>query len=373
MQEQRISDKEAICIITSFIMGSTLITGISNNAKNDAWISVILGMLFSVPMFLIYSRIISLFTDKNLFKILDTIFGKYIGKFVSVLYIWYAFHLGALVTRNFGEFVNTVTMPETPMLVLMISLMFVCIVAVKLGVEVTGRMAAFFMPIMVAMLVFVQILAIPQLKINNIKPILKDILPVLQGGFSAFAFPFAETVLAMGAFNSLETKRSPFKIYFSALIFAGIIIIIITLRNIAILGRLMDNLYFPSYVAVSQIRIGYFLQRMEVTVAFIFTITILCKTIVCLLTVCNGIAYVFNLKEYKSVTIQTGILMTLFAYIVYNNISDMYNWFNIYPFYALPFQVILPIIIWIVAEVKIKSERNKDNRIKKNNKKYNES
>ena len=365
----KIIDKEAICLITLFILGSTLITGISSNAKNDAWISVIIGMVFSVPMFLIYSRIISIIPDKGLFEILIMILGKYLGKFVSVLYVWYAFHLGALVIRDFAEFVSTVTMPETPMLVVMMSLIFVCIIAVKLGIEAIGRMTTYFMIIIITILLMVQVFAIPQLRIENIKPILRDIAPVLQGGFSAFTFPFAETVVAMGIFSSLETKRSPYKIYFSGLIFAGTIITILTLRNIAILGGLLDNLYFPSHVAVSQIRIGYFLQRMEVTVAFAFTITTLIKVTVCLLAVCKGIACVFNLKEYKSITIQTGILMTFLSYILHDNVAEMVNWtFEVYPYYAFPFQVILPIIIWVAAEIRIKSERNKKRTVlKKNN------
>ena len=42
----------------------------------------------------------------------------------SILYIWYVFHLGALVFRNFGEFMNIVALPETPMMISMLRNIF---------------------------------------------------------------------------------------------------------------------------------------------------------------------------------------------------------------------------------------------------------
>ena len=66
----------------------------------------------------------------------------------------------------------------------------------------------------------------------------------------------------------------------------------------------------------------------------------------------------FNLKDYRSIVIQAGLLMIYFSYIIYDNIMMMKYWaFKVYPFYAFPFQVILPIIVWILAEVKVKKSR----------------
>jgi len=356
MQKEQITDKEAICLITIFIMGSTLIIGIGGIAKNDAWIAGIVGIIFSIPILLIYSRVLSLYSGKDLYEILDLVFGKYIGKLVSILYIWYAFHLGALVIHNFGEFINTVTMTKTPMFVPMLCLGLVCIVAVSLGVEVMARTSAFFLPVMLFILVTVLVLAIPKLHFDYLKPILSQgFSPVLKGGFSIFSFPFAETVLFIGVFSSLKTKKSPYKVYFSGLFLAGTVIVILTIRNILLLGGLLGNLYFPSHVAVSRISIGNFLQRIEITVAFIFALGVFIKTSVCLFVSCKGIARLFNLKSYSSVTIQTGLLMIYFSQIVYDNIMDMKNWaFTVYQYYAFPFQVVIPVIIWIFAEVKKK-------------------
>lgn len=356
MQKEQITDKEAICILIIFIFGSSLIVGTGGMAENDAWISGIVGIIMFMPMLLIYSRILSLFRGKDLFDILNILFGKVFGKIICFIYILYAFHLGALVLRNYGEFMNVVAMPETPMMVQILSVGAVCIVGVKLGIEIIARTTAYFIPLLFLIIAVVQVLGISKLHLNYLKPFLGNgLMPILKGGFSTFSFPFAETVLFLGIFNSLKNKKSNLRVYFYGVFISGVIIIIITVRNICILGNMLGSTYFSSYQAVSMINIGRFIQRMEVSVAVLFIFGVFIKSSVCLLVVCKGIGKVFNLKDYRSIVIQTGLLMIYFSFIIYDNIMDMSYWaFNVYAYYAFPMQVILPIIIWIAGEIKVR-------------------
>lgn len=360
MRKEKITDKEAICILILFILGSSLIIGGGGEAKNDAWIATIIGIIMVIPMLLVFSRLLLLFPGKDLFDILDITLGKIIGKIVSVLYIWYAFHLGSLVLRNFGEFINTVAMTETPMFVPLLCLGFTSIIAVKLGIEVIGRTCTYFLPVLLFIILLVQLLGIPQFHFNYIKPILgNSFTHILKGGFSTFSFPFAETVLFIGVFSSLKTKKSSLKVYFWGVLISGIITIFITIRNIEVLGNMLGSFYFPSYTAVSRIHLGSFLQRIEVTVSIVFIFGVFLKSSICLLVACKGIEKLFNLKDYRSIVIQTGLLMIYFSYTIYDNIMVMKYWaFKVYPYYAFPFQVILPIIMWISAEIKIKKNKS---------------
>lgn len=350
---EKLNDKEAICISTLFIMGSSLIMGISGEAKNDAWLSAIIGILFSVPIILIYSRIVSLFQGKDLFEILEMVFGKYIGKFTALLYIGYAFLLGALVIRNFGEFVDTLGMPETPMFVMNLCMGLVCIIAVRLGVETIGRTCAYFIPIVFAVLVFIQILVIPQINLSYIKPMLYNgFLPVLEAGYFAFTFPFAETVILISLFFTLKTKKSARKVYLWGLSLAGLTITVLTIRNVLVLGKSIEIYYFPSYIVASDISVGNILQRLEVSVVFVFIVAAFVKASICLFAVCRGVQKLFNLSDYKSVTIQLGLLMIYFSYTIFHSIMDMRDWLEVYSYFAIPFQILIPIVLWIIAEIR---------------------
>lgn len=356
MKRELITDKEAICFLSIFIMGSTLILGIGGDAKNDAWIVAITGVIVSIPMLMVYAKLLSLFPEKGLYEILEIIFGKIISKIISVLYIWYSFHLGALVIRNFGEFINTVTMPETPMIVPMLCLGIVCIVAVKAGIEVMARVSAFVLPYLLLIMALVQLLGISSLNFEFIKPVLANGLkPILKGTFSIFTFPFAESVLFLEVLFNLKNKQSFKKVYLTSLFLAGGIILILTLRNIFILGSLMGKLYFPAHIAVSRVNIGDFLERIEVTVAIVFVFGVFVKASVCLFVACKGITKLFNLRDYGSITIQMGLLMIYLAYIVYDDIMEMQKWaFSTYAYYAFPFQAIIPVLMLILAKIKLR-------------------
>ncbi|WP_411681212.1 GerAB/ArcD/ProY family transporter [Clostridium thailandense] len=359
MYKEQINDKEGICLLMIFIMGSTLIVGIGGEAKNDAWIAGILAILMAVPIILVYGRILSLFPGKDLYEILNIVLGRIISKIVAVIYIWYSFHLGALVIRNFGEFINTVTMPETPMIVPMICLGLVCIIATKSGIEVMGRISASVLPILLITILIVQLLAIPITNFSFLKPVLGNgFKTILGGAFSAFSFPFAETVLFIGILFSLKNQKSYYKVYSLGLFSAGIIIVILTMRNIVLLGELSGKVYFPSHMAVGMIKIGEFIERIEVSVSILFVFGVFIKTSVCLLVACKGISNIFHLNDYRPIVMQTGLLMVYFSYIVYNNTMEMRFWaFKVYDHYAFTFQVIIPILLLLTAEIKKRSRK----------------
>ncbi len=358
MRKEIITNKEAICLLVIFYFGSSFLLGISNEAKNDGWISGIFGLIFVTPMIFAYIRVLFLFPGKDLYEIFDLTFGKAVGKIFSVLYIWYSFHLGALVIRNFGEFVNTVAMPETPMFVSMLCLTFVSITSVKSGVEVLARTSTYLLPLLLFITMSVQLMGFPLLDFRKIKPFFGNGLPVvLKGGAVAFSFPFAESVLFLAVFSSLKGKESIKKVYLIGTIIGGLLIILTTLRNILILGGIQAKFYFPSHVAVSRISIGDFLQRIELTVALVFVVSVFVKTSVCLLVACKGIAHLF-LLDYRSIVIQMGLIMLYFSYSLYDSIMEMAHWaFTTYFYYAFPFQVIFPVVLLITAEIKVRRRK----------------
>ena len=358
MRKERINDKEGFFLITIFVTGSTLIVGIGKDVKNDAWIAGIFGILMSLPMILMYSRILSLYQGRDLFDILEITMGRVAGKAAAALYIWYSLHVGALIIRVFGEFINTVTMPETPMLVPMLFLALCCIISVRNGIEVIARTASFLVPIVIVLIVIVQLLAIPKLDTSNIKPVLgRGIAPVIMSGFTVFAFPFAETVLMTGTFFTLKSKKSIYKVYFYGILFAGAIIIFLAARNIMILGDTRQIFYFPSHVALSRVSVGVFLQRIEVAVAFVFIMGVFFKASVCLFVTCKGLRKLIGLHDYRSIVIQAGLIMTFLSYGLFDNIIDMQAFEKVYPYYAFPFQVILPLIVWCLAELKARKKK----------------
>jgi spore germination protein KB len=359
LNKEKISDFQGIKLTMLFLFGSTLVMGTAGVAERDLWISITVAMLLAIPLYLVYSRILSLFPGKDLFQILEQNFGKFFGKLISLLYTWFAFHLGALILRNFGEFISTVALPETPKIVPMIIFGLLCILSVILGIETMARCSEYFIIFVISLIVLFSFLAIPTMDMDNILPIMGNGFDkAMAGVFSAIAFPFGEAVVLMAVFSSLRDKKSPVRVFVPALVLGGFVIIFLSLRNIMILGSAtIKAVYFPAYSAIGRINIGNFLQRMEIAVTVVFILSGFIKASVCLLAATKGVARVLGFDDYRILVTPIGLLMVNLAYIIYKDIMEMFDWaFKVWPYYAFPFQVIFPIMIWVFIELKQRSK-----------------
>lgn len=363
MNLERLAPVQGVSIIILFLIGSTLFMGGTGEAGNDSWIATLMAIAFSVPLYACFARLSWLYPGKNLFDMLESAFGKFAGKLVSLLYVWYAFHLGAMVLRNFGEFTKSVTLTETPMFIPMLCIGVICIWVTRLGIEVFGRSAQLLMVFIVLVVALVQVLSLPLWDALYLKPVMAEgFMPILSSSTSILAFPFAEIVLLMSVFHTFNHKMVAWKVLIKGLLVAGPIILIIDMRNVMVLGAdLLSGLYFPSYVAVSRINVGDFLQRIEGSVAILFVMAIFVKISLCMFTACIGLQRVFNLSDSKVIAFPLGLLMIYYAMIVFVNIMDMHVFaYASYKYYAFPFQVVIPLLLLLKSEVKRMRSRKGD-------------
>lgn len=362
MQKEIITNKQGITMLILFLFGSTMLIGTGTEAKRDMWLAILLGAAAGAAIMMVYSRLLILYPGKDLFDIILSIFGNIFGKFLCLLFSWYAFHLGALVLRNFGEFMRTLGLSETPMIIPTLVLIFLCIWISKSGIEVLGRWSEFFLLLLYFVIITIQLLVIPKMQLGNLMPVMYNgVRPIIRGAFAAFSFPFAETVVFIGIFNNFKEKKAVKKVFLTGIIFGAITIAIISIRNISVLGpELALRSYFPSYISVSRVDVGEIFQRLEITVAIVFLVSVFVKISVCLITACKGISKVFGSDDYRFIVVPVAALMLNLSLILYKNIQEMVAWARLtYPYYAFPFQVILPAAILITAEIKIRKAKSK--------------
>lgn len=357
MKKEIITDKQGISIVVLFIIGSAIVLSPGSEAKQDVWLAILLAFLMALPAVFVYARLLNNFPGKDLFDILHMVLGKLPGKAVGLLYVWYAFHLGALVIRNFTEFIKIVSLPRTPQLFIVAVVGVVCIWIVKAGIEVIGRWAGFVLPLVIVVIVCVVSLSLTEAEIDEIKPILfSGFNPVIKGAFAVFTFPLAETVVMTMIFSSVKNKFNAYKVYGFGVSIGFIVLFVVSVRNVLVLGQATGStLYFPSYSAVSLIDIGNFLQRIEIIVCVIFLLAGIIKIGACIYAASNGIAKIFNFDSYRILTAPIGFLMMNLSCFIYNSTMEMFDWASkIYPYYAIPFQIILPVVILIAAEIKVR-------------------
>lgn len=359
MGKEVINNKQAIVLMSGFIVGSTSIFGVGEDTKQDVWITLLLAMALAAIIYFVYARTTALFPGKSLYEILDVLFGRIYGRVISALFIGYAFYLQALVLRNFAEFIRVISLPETPVCIITLSASILSLWSMREGLEVLARWASMFFPLMLVFVTITTSLTMPWMDLDHLSPVLYNGLePVLKSATGAFSFPFAEAVLFMVVMGNLQKKGSPYKVYYTSLLIGGAVVLIISLRALLVLGpEIASHQYYASYASVQIINIGNFLQRIEVSVSIVFIISGFIKGSICLYASSTGISHLLMGKmDYRKLAPPMNLLCALFSMVVYRDAVQMFEWSErIYKYFAFPFQVLLPIIILIAAEIKARS------------------
>lgn len=351
----KIPANQLVFLIIGFIYGTVVIINPGRAAGNDAWLAFIVSMLVGLCFAAIYVILAQRFQTKNLLEINDLVFGPYLGKLISLVYLWYFFHLGAIVLRDFGDFLAGIIFPETPISVFLITMVLICASAVRNGIEVIGRTSIILTIITTIILVLTSLLSIPLMDFNNLLPILQTtkLKEFLTTVLISATFPFGETVVFLMIFSTVNNPKKLKLTTLIAFLFGGGLLLIQAIRNIAVLGTLMDIYTYPSYTAVRAVNIFEVITRIEILVVINFLTMGFIKVTVLYYAVSLGTAQLLKLKSYLPVVLPIGILMICLSLLQFeSSFENSYFTYTIYPFYALPFQIFLPLLTLLVAIIR---------------------
>jgi spore germination protein KB len=358
---EKLKMKHLKFLMVLFIIGSTIIVGVSNNSSQDSWIAIILSVIMVIPVILMYARIISLNPEESFFDISVKLFGRIIGTIINILMIWYALHLGTLVLCNFVKYTEMTTLQNTPGIIISIFLLIVAVYIGKSTILTFGKWAIVALSIIVFIIIITIFISIPNIHINHMFPIMDhSVSTILIDSFNNFAFPLAESVLFLCLGCFIKKEDSPYKLYRFGIMVGGIILLIIFLRNLTVLGiQMLNDTYFPSFIAVRVVGIGEFFTRIEGVITINFILAGITKISVCLIVVAKGISKVINVENYKDLIIPSCLLFLTLCSILYESVLQMYDFLKVYAIYSFPFQVIIPLAMWIASEIRNRKEKRK--------------
>ena len=139
IHDNPVSSREMVLMIILFAFGSSVVMGVNSHTGQDAWICLLIATVISIPVFVMYARIIRLMDGKDFFTTILDWFGEIPGRIVIALLVWYYLYLAAIVSRNFSEFIEIVAMPETPQIPMMISFLLVSAYLCKSRIQVMSQ------------------------------------------------------------------------------------------------------------------------------------------------------------------------------------------------------------------------------------------
>ena len=354
MLDQPLTRPQALAILMMFNFGSSVVMGISTGVGQDSWIALMISIAYAVPILWMYARIISLNPGEGLFSALEHRLGRILGKALTALMSWFALHLCALVLRNFSEFIQDATMTNTPQLPVLIIMAMTVYMLARNGGKALGKWSVATMPVVLGIAILTVLLSFNIMDPENFLPVLESpIGKIFSEAYKTFSFPFAETVVFLGIADFVRPSDSPLKIYLGGLLFSALIMLVIIARNLMILGPAVVAVeFFPSYTAVSIINLGDFVSRIEGSISVNFMLAGITKIALCLITASRGIASLFGIQDWRKLVAPVGFLAVMLAQILYGSTMEMFAFLNYYGFYAIPFELVIPILLWTVSEIR---------------------
>lgn len=323
----------------------------ARHAKQDMWLSPFWASLIGFLTVYIAVQLHQLYPQKTLIEYSEEILGKFLGKAVGLVFLFFYLHANGVIIREYGEFVVGNFLIHTPLVFVMGSMILVCSFAVRGGVEVVARLAQMIVPVVIILILANIILLIPDMEVENMFPIMeKGIMPSLigaiipQGWFTEFLL--IAFLLPYVADHHKEKRWG--------MISVTAVMLTLSFINIAVLfvlGGITSRFIYPAFSAVRYISIADFLEHIEAIVMALWVAGVFVKIAVFYYALVLGTAQWLNLSDYRPIVFPIGFLLLLFAVWSAPNLMELTHFLgSSSPFYRISIQLGIPLILLFVAK-----------------------
>ncbi|WP_066064621.1 GerAB/ArcD/ProY family transporter [Neobacillus soli] len=356
MEKAKIKASQMFILVVLFEMGSAILVGLGVQAKQDAWISVLLGLAGGLILFLIYYRLFKYYPDIPLTSYVQKITGKWIGRPLGLLYIVYFIYCATRVLRDFGELLTTTIYTSTPLIVINSLMILTIIYGIHKGFEVIARVGElyfsviYFMAFVGIILIFVSGL----IHIEYLQPVFEyGWRPVVNTFLKqTITFPFGEMVVFTMLLPFLNDSKKVKIACMGGMILAGINVAITAAINVATLGpELFSRSNFPLLTTIGKIQLANFIERLDVLFMLYLVIGGFFKISLFFYAAVAGTADLFKFKNHQNLSFPIGFIILCASITIASNYAEhMKEGLEVVPIYLnWPFQIIIPTILLIIA------------------------
>jgi len=356
-----ISDNQLFAIMLTFIIGNSTIYPIGIEAKQDAWIAVLLALLMGIILIKVYLQIQASFPDKNLIEIIEVLLGRFISTPLGLLYTCYFLYISLLNLFNISIFLNSRLLENASLSSIQIMILIIILYLLFLGIETMARFTEVITYFLIIPLVIMGILLIigsGQLNFDNLKPILNQGLqPIIKVSFSQIlTFPFGDMITFLMIWHYIKSRDYLNEISFTSTIIGGILICLSIINMITVLGvKLTQQTNIPIMSISTIINLGEIIHGIDPLVAIILFITGIIKLAFTCYASVLSFTSTFKIRKRNPVLILFILALIIIATNSFNPVS-----FQIFlkespeNYIQLIFELAIPIILLLLCYQKKK-------------------
>ena len=355
IEKGKISSSQLLFLVAGFVQGSVLLLDFTIGiTERQTWFVTLASLVVTIPFVFFYAALAKRFPSMNVIQINDLVYGRFLGKVVSIYYIFFFIMTLSFNIRDVGDLYRTFLMPDTPHIIMLAVFAAVCGYAVSKGIEVIARIGHIFVVIAIFAVISTFILLIGNMDFSNFLPLF-DLKPVkiLHGINVMASIPYGETIIFLMIIASVKKPEHAVKNSLLGLIIGGLTLLFAAVRNTAVLGNTQAIWTSPSFQSTRLIDIGTVLTRMDFLVGIAQTMLIFLKCSLFFYALAVAFSQLFGLKSYVPLILPLAGIEVIIAATVYQSPVDHAEiTLNAGIMYSVPLMFIIPPVSLLVAKIR---------------------
>ncbi|MFC3803459.1 endospore germination permease [Cohnella sp. GCM10012308] len=357
---EKISSTQLGLLIFTFIISTNLLTVPSFTvmfAMQDAWISELISSVTGFVSIWVMCELARRYPGLTIEQYSSRILGKWLGKLAAANYAYYWFISISTITTQHTGFVNTLLLPESPFLVISLTLLVLSGAAAYMGIEVIARSNEFLTLLLLFLFIPLLILTVTEADAHLLKPVMENgLVPVLQGAVNP-AGGFMNQVFILGwllpYFQSSGKARRASIFALTGVTLMSVSLVLLTLM---ILGPLTGKLTYSFLSVVQYIGIEGSFERLEAIAVATWVIGCFIKIAVSVFIFSLCVSRLFGIRDYRDLVFPLALLSLVGSVWIFPNAAALLNYLVFtFPVLAFVNQTVIPLALLTVDAARRKT------------------
>lgn len=325
-QSGKISQRQFIGLMVVNILSTGLVyvpAGLLFTSGRDAYLSLGISFFTGLAVAWVIGRAREYHPEKTFVAWLIDLLGSKLGKTLAFAYAVFWLLTVITIVLPGSMMIHVAFMPETPLSVLVFSLAGLTGYAAYLGIEPMARFNTFILLAMIITFLALGLINVRNMDFNRLLPILENGWAPLWAGVLNPVGWFGQVALSFSFSPQINNPKHRISLFWIVIISAlGLEYVLMLL--LVTMGPILATFYeFPTLQLARIAAVGGNIRGFDALIMTIWVTAVSLKGAIWLYAALLTFGELFRLKEQRHLIPLFIILISLFAYLGVDNISEM--------------------------------------------------
>lgn len=322
--------------------------------EHNGWMLIVIGIFITLFFLYLITRLARKFPDKTFADYSKIILSKPIGGLLSLVFAAKLIVFVGLELRAFGELVKQTLLFETPIEIIIMSMLFVVAFLARKGYECRARISEIIIFLAFVPIVIVLLFAMKNVQLSNLAPVLAGESKDFLTGSYKTALLFGGIELLLLSYPFVRNKKGIFKAISQSVLIVGVAAIFLTVITIGIFGaKETARQIWPVMSIMQVVEVpGAFIERQDALMMSFWILTVFTLINAYLYFSSLIVSRVFETKEMHYINL---ILLPIIYVIslIPDNVPSVYEMIDQLQMYTgIIFLLPVPLLLLIIAKIR---------------------